>query len=120
MTTRTYSVPGISCGHCKAAIEGDLDGADGVGVDVDIDTKTVAVHGEIGEDTVRAAVDEAGYGVTSVSSPAQRVQVARRPRTSTARSRTAGRSVSLRIDASWLPRRWLPRSASSWRARKSQ
>ena len=68
MTTRTYSVPGISCGHCKAAIEGELDGADGVeAVDVDIEAKTVAVTGEIGEDAVRAAVDEAGYEVASVS-----------------------------------------------------
>jgi copper chaperone CopZ len=68
MTTRTYSVPGISCGHCKAAIEGELDGADGVeSVVVDIDAKTVAVTGEIGEDAVRAAVDEAGYEVASIS-----------------------------------------------------
>ncbi len=67
MTTRTYSVPGISCGHCKAAIEGELDGADGVeSVIVDIDAKTVAVTGEIGEDAVRAAVDEAGYEVASI------------------------------------------------------
>jgi copper chaperone CopZ len=68
MTTRTYSVPGISCGHCKAAIEGELDGADGVeSVVVDIEAKTVAVTGEIGEDAVRAAVDEAGYEVAGVS-----------------------------------------------------
>ena len=68
MTIRTYSVPGISCGHCKAAIEGELDGADGVeSVVVDIEAKTVAVTGEIGEDAVRAAVDEAGYEVASVS-----------------------------------------------------
>ena len=68
MTTRTYSVPGISCGHCKAAIEGELDGVDGVtAVVVDIDTKTVSVTGEATEDAVRAAVDEAGYEVASVS-----------------------------------------------------
>ena len=24
MTTRTYDIPGISCGHCKAAIEGKI------------------------------------------------------------------------------------------------
>jgi copper chaperone len=68
MTTRTYSVPGISCGHCKAAIEGELDGVAGIeSVVVDIDAKTVAVTGEVGEDAVRAAVDEAGYEVASVS-----------------------------------------------------
>jgi copper chaperone CopZ len=68
MTTRTYSVPGISCGHCKAAIEGELAPLDGVeSALVDIDAKTVTVIGEITEVDVRAAVDEAGYEVAAVS-----------------------------------------------------
>ncbi|MBJ7307724.1 MAG: heavy-metal-associated domain-containing protein [Acidimicrobiia bacterium] len=68
MTTRTYSVPGISCGHCKAAIEGELAPLDGVeSALVDIDAKTVTVIGEITEVDVRSAVDEAGYEVASVS-----------------------------------------------------
>ena len=67
MTTRTYSVPGISCGHCKAAIEGELAPLDGVeSALVDIDAKTVTVVGDIAEVDVRAAVDEAGYEVASV------------------------------------------------------
>ena len=68
MTTRTYSVPGISCGHCKSAIEGELSPI--VAVDsavVDIDAKTVIVTGDVSEDVVRAAIDEAGYEVESVS-----------------------------------------------------
>jgi copper chaperone len=68
MTTLTYSVPGISCGHCKSAIEGEIAPLDGVeSVVVDIDAKTVLVVGDITEDAVRAAVDEAGYEVTAVS-----------------------------------------------------
>ncbi len=68
MTKRTYSVPGISCGHCKAAIEGELAPLEGVeSALVDIDAKTVTVIGEITEVDVRAAVDEAGYEVASVS-----------------------------------------------------
>ena len=68
MTTRTYSVPGISCGHCKSAIEGELTPLDGVeSALVDIDAKTVTVVGEISEADVRTAVDEAGYEVTSVN-----------------------------------------------------
>lgn len=68
MTTRTYSVPGISCGHCKAAIEGELAPLDGVDYAVvDIDAKTVTVVGDVDEAAVRAAVDEAGYEVASVS-----------------------------------------------------
>jgi copper chaperone CopZ len=66
MTTRTYSVPGISCGHCKSAIEGELAPLEGVeSALVDIDAKTVTVVGEITEADVRAAVDEAGYEVVS-------------------------------------------------------
>ena len=68
MTTRTYSVPGISCGHCKNAIEGELTPLDSVeSALVDIDAKTVTVVGEITESDVRAAVDEAGYEVASVN-----------------------------------------------------
>jgi copper chaperone len=62
-TTRNYSVPGISCGHCKAAIEGEVKKISGVtGIDVDIDAKTVVVTG--GDDSaIRDAIDEAGYDV---------------------------------------------------------
>ena len=67
MTTRTYSVPGISCGHCKNAIEGELAPLNDVeSALVDVDAKTVTVVGEITEADVRAAVDEAGYEVASV------------------------------------------------------
>ena len=67
MTTRTYSVPGISCGHCKNAIEGELAPLNDVeSALVDIDAKTVTVVGEITEADVRATVDEAGYEVASV------------------------------------------------------
>jgi copper chaperone len=67
MTTRTYSVPGISCGHCKSAIEGEIAPLTDVdSVSVDIDAKTVLVVGDITEEAVRAAVDEAGYEVIAV------------------------------------------------------
>jgi copper chaperone len=66
--TRTYAVPGISCGHCQAAIEGELAKvADVDAVTVDLDAKTVAVSGSASEDAVRAAIDDAGYDVVAVS-----------------------------------------------------
>lgn len=60
---RTYSVPGISCGHCKNAIEGEVGAvADVTAVDADVATKLVTVTG--GDDTaIRAAIGEAGYDV---------------------------------------------------------
>jgi copper chaperone len=66
--TRTYSVPEISCDHCKAAIEGEVGKVPGVErVLVDVPGKTVAVDGAVGEDAIRAAIDEAGYDVAGVS-----------------------------------------------------
>jgi copper chaperone len=61
--TRTYSVPGISCDHCKHAIESEVSTVDGVvDVAVDVDAKLVTVSG--GDDlAIRAAIDEAGYDV---------------------------------------------------------
>ncbi len=60
--TRTYSVPAISCGHCKAAIEGEVGKLDEVeGVVVDVATKTVEVSGKAADEEVRRAIEEAGY-----------------------------------------------------------
>ena len=64
MSTRTYHVPAISCGHCKSAIEGEVSKVAGVAVvDVDIDAKTVRVDGDALDADVVAAIDEAGYEV---------------------------------------------------------
>lgn len=61
--TRTYSVPGVSCGHCKTAIEGEVGAVAGVSqVDVDIDAKLVVVVGG-DDDAVRSAIDDAGYDI---------------------------------------------------------
>ena len=64
MATRTYSVPEISCGHCKSAIEGEVGALDDVTtVSVDIDAKTVTVEGPASDATIHAAIEEAGYDV---------------------------------------------------------
>jgi copper chaperone len=67
MTTRTYSVPGISCTHCRDAIESEVATVAGVEtVQVDVDHRTVAVTGEPDDGAVRAAIDEAGYEVAGI------------------------------------------------------
>jgi copper chaperone len=64
VTTRVFEVPAISCGHCKQAIEGAVGALDDVDtVTVDIDARTVAVDGDADDDTIVAAIDEAGYDV---------------------------------------------------------
>jgi copper chaperone len=63
----TYSVPGVSCEHCRTAITNEVSAVDGVHeVDVDLDTKQVAVRGEaMNDEAVRAAIDEAGYEIAT-------------------------------------------------------
>jgi len=60
-----YSVPGVSCGHCRAAITAEVEKVPGVSsVDVDLDAKCVSVAGErLDEAAIRDAIDEAGYDV---------------------------------------------------------
>jgi copper chaperone CopZ len=60
-----YSVPGISCGHCRRAITGEVSQVAGVSaVDVDLEAKTVTVSGAgFSDAAVRDAIDEAGYDV---------------------------------------------------------
>jgi len=64
VTERTYSVPGVSCEHCKSAIEGEVSGVAGVArVEVDVAAKTVRVVGDAADDALRSAIDRAGYDV---------------------------------------------------------
>jgi copper chaperone len=61
----SYSVPGMTCEHCRAAIVNEVAGVAGVeSVEVDLGTKLVSVRGQgVSDDDVRAAIDEAGYDI---------------------------------------------------------
>lgn len=68
MPTTTYQVEGMSCDHCVAAVTRELSRLDGVkNVKVDLVLGSVAVTSDtdLNDDEVRAAVDEAGYAVTT-------------------------------------------------------
>ena len=58
-----YTVAGMSCDHCRAAVTEEVEQVAGVtSVAVDLGTKLVVVRGEgISDDAVRAAIGEAGY-----------------------------------------------------------
>ncbi|GAA3890060.1 heavy-metal-associated domain-containing protein [Saccharothrix violaceirubra] len=62
--TTTYTVNGMTCGHCAASVTEELTGVEGVtAVDVKVDTGAVTVTSEreLSRDEVHAAVTEAGY-----------------------------------------------------------
>ena len=63
--TLTLSVPGMTCGHCEAAIKQEVGALDGVAdVSVDLDSKDVVVVGRgLDRDSIVAAIDEAGFDV---------------------------------------------------------
>jgi copper chaperone len=63
----TYTVPGMSCEHCRAAITEEVDGVEGVeSVDVDLEAKLVTVRGDnVRDESVREAIGEAGYDISA-------------------------------------------------------
>ena len=65
--TKIYSVPGMHCAHCEAAVARELNAVDGVeAVDVDLESKRVTVKGQgLDDAALRAAIDEAGYEVAA-------------------------------------------------------
>ncbi|TXD62228.1 heavy-metal-associated domain-containing protein [Ralstonia sp. TCR112] len=66
MTTSstTFSVTGMSCGHCVSAVTRAVQQVDaGANVQVDLDKQTVAVTSGAGADAVKAAIEQAGYPV---------------------------------------------------------
>jgi copper chaperone len=67
MTSKTLSVPEISCGHCKSSIEDAVAPLDGVTrVEVRIDEKTVDIDYDDTDgtfDTIVAAIEDSGYDV---------------------------------------------------------
>lgn len=67
-TTATYTVTGMTCGHCVSAVSSEiakLPGVSNVDVDLASGRVTVASTEPLDAAAVRAAVDEAGYEVTS-------------------------------------------------------
>jgi copper chaperone len=68
MSTTTYTVSGMTCDHCVRAVTEEVSKVDGVEmVDVELDSGRMVVtsEGEVSDEAVAAAVDEAGYQVTS-------------------------------------------------------
>ena len=69
MISATFAVPDMSCGHCKAAVEGELNGLSGVeSSKADVEKGIVAVRydeGKVSNEQLIKAIEEAGYTVVA-------------------------------------------------------
>ena len=68
MSTSTYTVTGMTCDHCVRAVQSEvaaIDGVDDVAVDLESGKVTVESSRPLDDAEVTAAVEEAGYEITS-------------------------------------------------------
>ena len=69
MADSTFRVPEMSCGHCKAAIEGELNKLSGVEYsNTNLEEGTVRVSYEeerVSEEQLKGAIEDAGYAVAA-------------------------------------------------------
>jgi copper chaperone len=64
MTTATFSVEGMTCGHCVAAVTEEVKrirGVTDVAVDLESGAVTITSDADVATAEVKAAVEEAGY-----------------------------------------------------------
>ncbi|SEC16859.1 heavy-metal-associated domain-containing protein [Microbacterium hydrocarbonoxydans] len=64
MSTTTYAVTGMTCGHCEGSVRSEvakLDGVTGIEVSAASGTLVVTSDSALDDAAVLAAVDEAGY-----------------------------------------------------------
>jgi copper chaperone len=69
MAEKTLKIPDMSCGHCKAAVEGELNKLSGVRkANADVEKGTVEVtydEGTVTTEDLKGAIEEAGYTVAA-------------------------------------------------------
>jgi copper chaperone len=67
MIEARFDVPDMSCGHCKAAVEGELNRLSGVeSSNADVEKGTVAVRYDeswVSTEQLKGSIEEAGYTV---------------------------------------------------------
>ena len=66
MSTQTYTVTGMTCGHCVSSVTeevSELAGVSDVQVDLATGQLTVTADEAVTPDQVKAAVEEAGYSL---------------------------------------------------------
>jgi len=68
MSTSTYTVTGMTCGHCASSVTeeiSEIDGVTDVAVDLPTGAVTVTVTQPLDDADIRTAIEEAGYRVAT-------------------------------------------------------
>ena len=64
--TKTLHIEGMMCAHCQAHVEKALNALPGVSASVNLEAKTAAVTGDVSDEALKKAVEDAGYQVTGI------------------------------------------------------
>lgn len=68
MTTYSFEIDGMSCGHCVKALENAFDELDGVtSHEVKVGHATVQADSSVTAEALKAAIEDEGYSVKSSS-----------------------------------------------------
>ncbi len=65
---KIIKINGMNCGHCKAAVEKELNALEGVQATVDLQNKQalVTLDTELADELFESAIDEAGFEMVSI------------------------------------------------------
>ena len=63
---KILKIEGMSCSHCSARVESALNAIDGVRANVDLKKKRATVEGDVADDVLVKAVEDAGYHVKKI------------------------------------------------------
>jgi len=66
---KVMELKGLSCGHCQKRVETALNALDGVSAEVNLAKQQaiIKLNKAVDDQTLRSAVEEAGYEVVSIS-----------------------------------------------------
>ena len=63
----SFSIPEMTCGHCKKTVEEAIQRLDGdFKIEIDLESHIAAVSGAIETDAVIAVLKDAGYEATAI------------------------------------------------------
>ncbi|MBZ4682830.1 MAG: copper chaperone [Fusobacteriaceae bacterium] len=62
---KEVKIEGMSCGHCVMHVKEALSELDGVN-NFDVEIGKAVIDGDVSDDAIKAAIDEAGYDVVEI------------------------------------------------------